>query len=210
MTTNHLTQQLKAGLSALHLDVAEGTQAKLIAFLKFLQRWNKAYNLTAIRELDQMVTYHLLDSLSISPHLQGQNILDVGTGAGFPGLPLALAHPSKQFVLLDSNGKKVRFLIQAKAEFGIDNIEIVQARVQNFSSRFCFDAIICRALATMAEVISNTQHLLCPNGQWLLMKGNYPEAEIEKVDKKVSVFPLSVPGLSASRHLVVVTGDSSD
>lgn len=193
-------------LSEMGLTMPAAQQQKALAFLHFLKKWNKAYNLTAIHGIDDMVTQHLLDSLSIAPYLQGQNILDVGTGAGFPGIPLALYYPDKHFTLLDSNGKKTRFLLQAKSEFDFPNVEIVQERVENFQTANCFDAIIFRAVKSIQEMISKTQHLCCKNGQLLAMKAVYPTIELQNLSNPFTVQALSVPGLEAERHLIIIEG----
>ncbi|MCB1827070.1 MAG: 16S rRNA (guanine(527)-N(7))-methyltransferase RsmG [Coxiellaceae bacterium] len=179
-------------------------QEKALAFLRLLEKWNHAYNLTAIHDFDAMITHHLLDSLAVAPFVKGDQIIDIGTGAGFPGVPLALCFPDKQFTLLDSNGKKTRFLIQAKTELSISNIEIVQDRAENYQTAACFDAIIFRAVKSIPEMITKTQHLCCKNGQLLAMKAVYPTEELKDVDHPFTVVPLSVPGLEAERHLIII------
>ena len=193
-------------LTTMGLSMSETAQQKAIQFLRCLEKWNRAYNLTAIRQFDQMITYHLLDSLSVAPYLQGQNILDVGTGAGFPGIPLALYFPEKQFTLLDSNGKKTRFLLQVVAELAIKNVRIVQMRVEDYHTPQCFDVIIFRAVKSILEVISKSQHLCCKKGQFLAMKAAYPAEELQKMTNPFTVRALTVPGLNAERHLIIVEG----
>ena len=193
-------------LNALHLSMPEPAQQKVLDFLHFLQKWNRAYNLTAINNFDQMMTHHLLDSLAIAPYLKGQRVLDVGTGAGFPGVPLALYFPEKQFTLLDSNGKKTRFLVQAKAELDITNVEVIQERVENYQTAHCFGAIIFRAVKSIAEMLSKSQHLCCENGQFLAMKATYPANELQDLQNPFTVQALTVPGLEAERHLIIIEG----
>lgn len=200
-----VSNQFGKGLSALGLRLSASTQVQLLEFLSFLQKWNKTHNLTAITDVEQMVTHHLLDSLSLAPFVKGQHILDVGTGAGFPGIPLALTFPDKHFTLLDSRGKKTAFLLQAVATFKITNVTVVQARVEAYQAPRCFDVIVCRAFGTIADILEKTEHLICPEGEWLLMKGEYPEAELKGIDKPYQVKKLSVPGLSAERQVVIVS-----
>ena len=188
--------------------ISKTQQERLQAFLLLLQKWNHTYNLTAVKN-EEMMTHHVLDSLAVAPYIKGNCIIDVGTGAGFPGVPLALHCPEKQFVLLDSNGKKTRFLVQAKAELKIDNIEIVQSRVEAYHTDACFDAIIFRAVKPIQEMIEKTQHLCCKNGQFLAMKGHYPTEELKAVTNPATVHALTVPGLHAKRHLVIIQGASN-
>lgn len=199
--------RLQQGLQQLQLTMPETQQTRLLAFLSFLQQWNQAYNLTAIDTLDEMIVLHVLDSLSIVPYVIGVRILDVGTGAGFPGVPLALYYPDKHFTLLDSNGKKTRFLLQAKSQFHLDNIDVVHSRAENYHTERCFDAIICRAVMSIREMIDKTRHLCCKNGQFLAMKAGYPVGELKDVKNPVTVHQLTVPGLQAKRHLVIADRD---
>lgn len=207
ITDKVLIEILKKGLHELHLNMTDHALQKLVAFFHLLEKWNRTYNLTAITDLKEMVIQHGLDSLAVAPYIKGQRILDVGTGAGFPGIPLALCYPEKHFVLLDSNGKKVRFLVQAKIELQITNIEPVQSRAETFHTESCFDVIISRAVGTARELVEQTQHLCCPKGEFLLMKGTYPEAEMAELKNPVEVYPIIVPDLQAKRHLMVVKHD---
>ena len=181
-------------------------QQKAIAFLQCLKKWNQTYNLTAIRDIDAMITHHLLDSLSVAPYLEGQSILDVGTGGGFPGIPLALYFPEKQFTLLDSNGKKTRFLLQAVTTLRIKNVQIVQMRVEDYHTPPCFDAIIFRAVKSIPEMIARSEHLCGKNGRFLAMKATYPVKELQNLSNPFTVQALTVPGLNAERHLIIVEG----
>ena len=202
-----LQQKLADGLSALPLELNASVQHQLIDYLQLLVKWNRAYNLTAIRQPEQMVTRHLLDSLVIGPYLQGPRILDVGTGAGLPGIPLALAYPDLQFTLLDSNGKKIRFVTQAVAELGLANVDVIQSRIEAFQPECRFDTITARAFASIEELIGQTTRLLVDKGQYLIMKGVYPVAEVEAMPEGYqvdAVHQLEVPALDAERHLLIV------
>ena len=202
-----LLDKLADGLSALPLDLNGNVQHRLIDYVQLLVKWNRAYNLTAVRQPEQMVTRHLLDSLVIGPYLQGPHILDVGTGAGLPGIPLALAYPDLHFTLLDSNGKKIRFVTQAVAELGLANVDVIQSRIEAFQPTSRFDTITARAYASMEELISQTTRLLANEGQYLIMKGVYPVAEVEAMPpgyQVEAVHQLQVPNLNAERHLLVI------
>ena len=199
-----MKEKLKKGIDELSLEVPENAQKTLLDFLIFLQKWNQTYNLTAINNIENMTVYHLLDSLSVAPYFRGKTILDVGSGAGFPGIPLALAYPDKQFTLLDSKNKKSAFLIQAISQFKISNVAVVRARVPGYQREFGFDAIICRAFGSLRLIIDQTKHLLCPFGRWFIMKGSYPKEELQIVSEPSVVYRLKVPGLNAERHLVEI------
>ncbi len=195
--------RLRAGVEKLSLSLPEGAMDKLLAYLALLVKWNGAYNLTAIREPEQMVIKHLLDSLSIVPHVQGRSLIDVGTGAGLPGLVLAIVKPELDVTLLDSNGKKVRFLRQVIADLTISNANAVQTRVEEFDRQF--DLVSSRAFATLADMANGSQQLLADNGEFLAMKGVYPTEEIAALPEGFSVWDvvsLTVPFLDEERHLV--------
>ena len=205
-----LLDTLADGLSALPLELTASVQNRLIDFLHLLVKWNRAYNLTAVRQPEQMVVRHLLDSLVIGPNLQGNRVLDVGTGAGLPGIPLALAYPDYHFTLLDSNGKKIRFVTQAVAELGLANVDVIQSRVEAFQPGSRFDTITARAYASIEELVSQTTHLLADEGKYLIMKGVYPVAEVEAMPTGYcleAVQPLNVPKLDAERHLLIVRAE---
>jgi len=179
----------------------------LLAYLALLVKWNRVFNLTAVREPEDMVQRHLLDSLVVLPWIQGARLLDVGSGAGLPGIPLALALPDLQVVLLDSNGKKARFLRQAKLELGLTNIDVAEARVEAYAPDEPFDLICSRAFAQLDVFISMTDALLATDGRWLAMKGRLDDSELAAIDPadfKVRTHRLRVPGLDAERHLVEV------
>jgi len=202
-----LLEKLAEGLAALPLELSDRVQRQLIDFLHLLVKWNRAYNLTAVRQPEQMVTRHLLDSLVIGPYLQGRRILDVGTGAGLPGIPLALAYPACRFTLLDSNGKKIRFVTQVVAELGLENVDVVQSRVEAYQPVSRFDTITARAYSSIEELVEQTAHLLAEGGQYLIMKGAYPVAEIEAMPAGYhleAIHQLQVPKLDAERHLLIL------
>lgn len=198
-----LARKLHAGCVAMGLDLPADAEARLLAYLGLLVKWNAAYNLTAIRDAEQMVVKHLLDSLSVLPHVRGHSLIDVGTGAGLPGLVLAMAQPALAVTLLDSNGKKIRFLRQAIAELGITNADAVQSRVEDYDRRF--DSVSSRAFATLADMVEGSRQLLADGGEFLAMKGQRPDAEIADLPGDVvvrDVIALAVPGLDEERHLV--------
>jgi 16S rRNA (guanine527-N7)-methyltransferase len=198
---------LQQGCAALQISVDAYLQERLLEYLALLSRWNKTYNLTAVRDEAQMVTRHLLDSLAIAPHLTGQRLLDVGTGAGLPGVPLALLFPERDFHLLDSNGKKTRFLFQVKTALCLDNIVVHQARVEAFRVTEPFETILSRAFASLQDMVHGCRHLLATGGRILAMKGAYPTQELVAVSQQcaeVVVHPLAVPGLGEQRHLVEI------
>ncbi len=210
MSQLDLPEILSNGLRQLNLaqPLDDTQQAALLKYVELLEKWNKAYNLTAVRQPDQMIIRHLLDSLSICPYLRGKSILDVGTGAGLPGIPLAIAFPDRQFTLLDSNNKKTRFVVQAVSELELPNVDVVQSRVENFQSAVRFDTIITRAYATMGDMVRQTDHLLEDDGQFLAMKGTNPVAEIDELPSKYVISDshvINVPGLEEQRHLLEIT-----
>jgi 16S rRNA (guanine527-N7)-methyltransferase len=197
---------LKTGLKKLNIELSEDKIDKLLAYHALLVKWNKAYNLTAVRDPEEMIRRHLLDSLSILPHIEGDTILDVGTGPGLPGIPMSICFPEKNFTLLDSNGKKTRFLVQAKIELKLENMTPVQARIESFEHDK-FDAITSRAFATLKDMVDGSIHLLKDDGFFFAMKGLYPTDEIGQLDNRTTVldcFALHVPGEEAERHLVKI------
>lgn len=207
--TSHdlLARRLAEGLAALPLVLEARATQQLLAYLQLLDKWSVAFNLTAIRDPEQMVTRHLLDSLSILPWLQGPRVLDVGSGAGLPGIPLAVARPDLAFTLLDANAKKTRFITQAVGELGLKNVEVVQNRAENYRPSATFDTLVSRAFASIADMLAATRHLCAPHGRFLAMKGVYPEKELAAVPAEMAIetVALRVPGLAAERHLVILT-----
>lgn len=199
-------EELALGVAQLGLECPPDVQGKLLRYLELLQKWNRVYNLSAIREPGQMVSYHLLDSLAVLPHLWAGRWLDVGCGAGLPGLVLALMRPEWEFVLLDSNRKKTSFVQQAKIELGLRNLSVCCARVETWPMDERFDGIISRAFAETAKFVAQTGHLLAPGGRWAAMKGDARQ-ELERLPDTVlveQVVPLQVPGLAAARSLIVL------
>ncbi|MDH5484173.1 MAG: 16S rRNA (guanine(527)-N(7))-methyltransferase RsmG [Gammaproteobacteria bacterium] len=197
-------ERLKQGLAQMQLDLSDEIQAKLLAYLLLMQKWNKAYNLTAIRDLDQMVIRHLLDSLSILPFITESPILDVGTGAGLPGIPLALCLTDKKFILLDSNSKKTRFLTQAKIELGIDNMEVIHSRIEDYQPGFGIEIITCRAFAALNTILDSTQHLVTSTTRILAMKGKEEIPSLLTGFEQVISHDLNVAWLDEERHLIEI------
>lgn len=200
-------EKLACGLEemGLHLDAA--TQSSLLNYVALIQKWNKVYNLTAVRDPEKMVTQHLLDSLAVLPHVVGRRVIDVGTGPGLPGIPLALANPALEVTLLDSNHKKTSFLRQACLELGLNNTTVVCERVEAWRPEEKYDVVISRAFSDLAEFASLALHLCSDTGRMLAMKGLYPHEELTRLPATVAlqgVEPLKVPGLAAERHLVLL------
>jgi 16S rRNA (guanine527-N7)-methyltransferase len=201
---------LAAGVAALGLDLDDAAQAKLLAYIALLDKWNRTHNLTAIREPERMVTHHLLDTLAVLPHLPQRSalrVVDVGSGGGLPGIPLAIAQPDWHVTLLDSQGKKTAFLRQAAAELPLLNATVAATRVEDYRAEVGFDAAISRAFADLASFWSAAGHLVRAGGWLVAMKGEYPHAELGELPanlRLVAVPALAVPGLDAARHLVIV------
>ena len=203
--------QLKRGLVALGLTLDREIQQRLLDYIALIEKWNRVYNLTAIREPEKMVSHHLLDSLAVAPHLRARRLLDVGSGAGLPGIPLALVSPDTQVTLLDSNHKKAAFLSQAIMELKLKNAAICNERVESWQTQNRFDAIISRAFSDMGEFVRITRHLLAPGGMFAAMKGLHPYEEIERLPpgcKVEQVLPLAIPGVAGARHLVLIDQQS--
>ena len=195
---------LAQGIASMGLAVSDEAQQKLLAYLTLLQKWNKVYNLTAVRDPLEMVTLHLLDSLSVLPYVNSNNILDVGSGGGLPGIVLAICKPELQVTTIDTVQKKVIFMRQVKGELGLDNLTPVHARVENFKPDAPFEIVISRAFSEIALFVQLTKHLIAENGQWLAMKGIMPADELEGLPlTPVQVIALKVAGLDAERHLLV-------
>lgn len=194
--------KLIQGLEALDLAVDESQQTLLLRFIKLIEKWNKAYNLTAVRDPEQMVTLHLLDSLAILPHIKTQRVADIGTGAGLPGIPLAICMPDCHFTLVDSNSKKTRFVQQAVLELQLKNVEVVHSRAELLKPEILFSTVISRAFANVAEIVKLTGHLLADDGLLLAMKGQIPDQELAEISLDYKVIPLYVPGIEAERCLI--------
>jgi 16S rRNA (guanine527-N7)-methyltransferase len=207
MTLTALKPQLETGLAELDLSLTDAQVNRLIEYLTLLEKWNKVYNLTAIRDPKEMLIKHLLDSLAVVPYITGQRIIDVGTGGGLPGIPLAICFPDKTVDLLDSNSKKTRFLIQAKAELGLVNTQVIHDRVENYQPKLGYDAVISRAFASMQDMLHWTDHLLSENGVWWAMKGQQEFEDLTTLPGLVVIeetIQLKVPGLDAKRMLIKV------
>ena len=200
---------LAAGLATLGLDLPLAAQQKLLAFRDLLLKWNKIYNLTALRDPAQAFSPHLFDSLVILPHVGVGNLLDVGSGGGLPGIPLAIVRPELAVTLVDTVQKKATFLQQAAIELGLKNVAVHHARVEEMSGEYAH--ITSRAFAELALFVNLTRHLLAPGGRWLAMKGVRPDAEINALPADIvveAIIPLTVPGLSAERHLIILKAGS--
>lgn len=206
-----LTNQLVAGAAELGLSPSESQISLLMDYLFLIEKWNKAYNLTAIRDPKEMLKLHLLDSLSIFSlvvqRATGNRLLDVGTGAGLPGVVLAILNPEFQVCLLDTNGKKCRFLNQVQIELGVQNIQVIHDRVENYRSPTGFNIILSRAFATLKDMTDNAEHLLVEGGCFLAMKGRYPQQELDELNQQFSLqeaHPLQIPGLDVERFLMEI------
>lgn len=195
---------LAEGITEMSLDVDASKQEKLLAYMALLQKWNKIYNLTAIRDAEEMVRLHLLDSLSVLPYVQGKNLLDVGSGGGLPGIVLAVVKPELQVTTIDTVQKKAIFMRQVKGELALHNLNVVYGRVEDYQPEEKFEMIISRAFSELALFIKLTRHLIAPHGRWLAMKGQILQDEMAKMDKEPNkIIPLKVYGLNAERHLIV-------
>jgi len=200
-----LAERLRDGLVALGIDAAPHVQTLLVEYLQLLERWNRRYNLTAVRDPGAMVTRHLLDSLALLPHLGGGSLVDVGSGAGLPGIPLAIAQPRRPVTLLDSNGRKTRFLEHVRATLDLANVEVVKSRVEAYCPQPGFDLVVSRAFASLDDMIRSCRHLPGPHGEFLAMKGQVPHRELaaaQMLARVVSVETLAVPGLDEARCVV--------
>ena len=204
----HLFARLRTGLAELGVPAGADACERLLDYVELLTRWNAVYNLTAVRDPGEMVERHLLDSLAVAPYVRGDSLADLGTGAGLPGIPLAILAPERAHVLVDSNGKKVRFLREAVRALGLTNVRIEQARVE--AARGHYDCITARAFATLGEMLTRGGHLLAPNGVWLALKGLLNKEEVLGVPAGfivAEVKPLRVPGLGATRHVAIIKRD---
>lgn len=206
--------QLADGIAALGLAIPETAQPRFLQYLALIQKWNKVHNLTAVREPETMLVRHLLDSLAVLPHIAGPRIADVGSGAGLPGIPLAIARPEWHVLLVESNHKKAVFLQQARIELGLENVEVMAERVENIGRSKGFDTIISRAFSDLVDFIKLAGHLCAEGsekggdgGRLVAMKGVYPHEELEQLPAEFvveKILPITVPGLNAARHLVII------
>jgi 16S rRNA (guanine527-N7)-methyltransferase len=202
-----IVERLVQDTARVGVTLTEPDAARLLHLLDELERWNRTYNLTAIRNRDDMLTHHLLDSLSVHPDLHGSTVADVGTGAGFPGLPLAVVNPERRFTLIDANGKKIRFVQHAARELGLGNVEAVHGRVEGLKVRKPFDTVVARAFASLPAMIDQVAPLCGPQTHVLAMKGKWPQDEIDALPsgwRQEGSRELSVPGLAESRCVVVL------
>ena len=202
------TELLARDAALLGVTLAPADAGRLLTLLDELERWNRSYNLTAIGSREEMITHHLLDSLSISPDLAGERIADVGTGAGFPGLPLAIVNPSRQFTLIDSSGKKVRFVAHAARTLALGNVTALQARAEALRPQQPFDTVTARALAALPELLTQLAPLCGPATRVLAMKGRWPEAELERLPARWRLTgsrTIRVPGLDAERCVLMLS-----
>lgn len=206
---SRFVDELKQGATLLGVDLSDAQQEQLIAYLALLNKWNRAYNLTAVRDPAEMVSRHLLDSLSVAPHVEqsGSRWLDVGSGGGMPGIPLAILFPERRFTLLDSNGKKTRFLTQVKLELKLDNVDVVHSRVEQFKPEQAFTGITSRAFSSLADFANWTRHLGNSDTYWLAMKGVQPDDELQALPADFQLarcLVLKVPGCQGQRHLLIL------
>ncbi|AMM82486.1 MULTISPECIES: 16S rRNA (guanine(527)-N(7))-methyltransferase RsmG [Pasteurella] len=202
-----LSQKLEILLKQTALSITDQQKEQLIKLVLLLNKWNKAYNLTSVRDPMEMLVKHILDSVVVSPHLQGKHFIDVGTGPGLPGLPLAIVNPNKHFVLLDSLGKRISFIRNAIRELGLDNVETVLSRVEEYHPEQPFDGVLSRAFASLKDMTDWCQHLPKQDGYFYALKGLYHQEEVEELSEKFTiqqVIRLQVPELIGERHLVIV------
>jgi len=202
---NNFKQIITSGIAELNLDASQTQIDQTLDYLSLLQKWNQSFNLVSSRNKLEIVERHILDSLSVNEYIGGECILDMGSGAGLPGIPLAIFNPEKKFILLDSNGKKTRFLQQVKTALHLQSIEIENSRVENYQTKHQIDMVVCRAFSSLAEIAKKAQHLLSRDCKILAMKGKFPEDEISELSEEVKVsniVELKVPGINSERHLI--------
>ena len=205
-----LQQQLTTLLAQTDIALTQKQQQQLVRYVELLDKWNKAYNLTSVRLPQEMMVKHIMDSLVVAPHLTGHHYIDVGTGPGLPGIVLAIALPDTQFVLLDSLGKRVRFLMHVKHELGLDNVTPVQSRVEEYQPSVKLDGVLSRAFASLQDMIDWCSHLIDNSGKFIALKGVFPSEELDslptgvKFEQKIA---LEVPDLDAQRHLIILSKD---
>lgn len=200
-----LVEQIKKRVKLLDMEVSDLQVQQFEQYLLLLEKWNKTYNLTAVRTLKDMLDRHLLDSLSIAKHIHGKNLLDVGTGAGLPGIPLAILYPDNHYSLLDSNGKKTRFLQHVKTQLALENVTVLNCRIEQLATEQKYDGIISRAFASLADMLSGSEQVCADDGYYFAMKGQYPEVELQAINKPYKVLPITWPGNESERHLVIIS-----
>ena len=208
-----LAQPLAQGLAELGLELTPAACEKLVAYLGLIQKWNRVYNLTAVREPRKMLSHHLLDCLAVVPHIAGTSVLDVGSGAGLPGIPLAIAVPRLRVTLLDSSHKKAAFLCQAAIELALTNVTVVSERAQAWNTTQRFDLVVSRALTDLPEFVQLAGRLIAPGGGLAAMKGIHPYEELAQLPpgwRVRAAIALKVPGLRAERHWVCLEPDGGD
>ena len=202
-----LESKLRQSVALFDFPVSEAQQGLLLDYLSMIHKWNKAYNLTSVRDPEAMLTKHIVDSIAVKPFLDGTRFIDVGTGPGLPGIPLAIVQPDAHFTLLDSLGKRVRFMKQCAHELKMTNIFPIQSRVEDHSPENVYDGVISRAFASIKDMLHWCEHLVDSEGAYFALKGQLPSEELSQVPDKFtvsSVESLSVPGLEGQRHLVVI------
>ncbi|SFC49292.1 16S rRNA (guanine(527)-N(7))-methyltransferase RsmG [Pseudoalteromonas denitrificans] len=202
-----LLEQLNELLAQTSIELTDEQKLKLVKYVELLDKWNKAYNLTSVREPSQMMVKHILDALVVAPHINGKNYIDVGTGPGLPGIVLAIALPDTQFILLDSLGKRVRFLTQVKHELGLSNVTPVQSRVEEYQAPVKLDGVLSRAFASIQDMLQWCEHLIDDSGKFIALKGQYPDEELASLPENIKFeenIILEVPGLDAQRHLIIL------
>ena len=192
---------LEKGIQQLGLKIEKNELVLLLDFIQLIEKWNKTYNLTSVRNKEDMARLHILDSLAIIPHLQGNRIADIGTGAGLPGIPLAIFLPDKEFTLIDSNSKKTRFVQQAVLELKLKNVKVVHQRVENLTGDL-FSSVIMRAFSSIQDIMSLSRHLIAPQGILLAMKGRIPNEELNDITEPYTVISLNVPNVEGERCLI--------
>lgn len=203
-----IARELQAGLQALDIQADANQIASLLQYLSLLKKWNASFNLSGITEFNDMVSVHLLDSLSLSSFLRGEHFVDAGTGAGLPGIPLAIIHPEKHFTLIDSNGKKTRFLFQVKLALNLGNISIENCRIEHYQSPRQIDMVMCRAFSSLEDTVAKTQQLLKKGSKLLAMKGRYPDQEIDQLPagfEVTSIAKSGIPGSDSQRHVIEIS-----
>ena len=197
-------QILQQGLQELNISSDENKIESLLAFIKLIEKWNKAYNLTAVRKPEDMARLHILDSLAVMPFVQGNRVADIGTGAGLPGIPLAIFFPDVEFTLVDSNSKKTRFVQQAILELQLKNVKVIYSRVENIQADVLFSTVIMRAFASLEDIMRLSWHLIDKEGILLAMKGQKPDQELDKIAQPYSIIPVRIPGIEAERCLIQI------